>query len=192
MPDCPTCQRCGRVIPPPHYPSRPRKFCGNECKFAHQREHPVRPRAPRITQPCANPDCGNEVTFLPGQRGAGRRSVRIINGKSYGYSDRVYCSLTCKHIGQRAIMTGRRPNGGIYTSPATFRVIARQEFIDKCALCGWDQAPCDVCHIIARKDGGTDDIDNVVMLCPNHHRLFDRGQIDIDVIHLVRPNCLRT
>jgi 5-methylcytosine-specific restriction endonuclease McrA len=88
-------------------------------------------------------------------------------------------------------MTGRRPSGGAYTSPSTFRLMIRREFYDCCAICAWDGAPCDVCHIVARKDGGTDTLDNVVMLCPNHHRRFDLGLIPAGVVRRARETVLR-
>jgi predicted restriction endonuclease len=87
-------------------------------------------------------------------------------------------------------MTGRRPANGVYTSPSTFRRMIRPGFIDRCALCNWAEAPCDVAHIVARKAGGTDDLENVVMLCPNHHRMFDLGLIPAEEIRTARTNCL--
>lgn len=70
--------------------------------------------------------------------------------------------------------------------------MVRLSFMDRCAICGWDEAPCDVCHIEPRKRGGPDVIENVVMLCPNHHRLLDRGQLDIERVREARRTILRT
>jgi hypothetical protein len=119
--------------------------------------------------------CGIEVPYLPSQR---KKS-----------SDLIYCSRRCKGIGHSAMMTGRR-YVTTYSSKHTFRVMARQEFIDRCAICGWDEASNDVAHIVARKDGGTDTIDNIVMLCPNHHRLYDTGRISQDAVLAARQNCV--
>ena len=139
---------------------------------------------PRETRPCAT--CGEPVTFLPSQRGAQRPPK-----PTYAYSDTIYCSRKCKGIGHSKLMTGRRPSQGNYTSHHTFRTMIRREFHDRCAICGWDEAPCDVCHIVARKNGGSDTLDNVVMLCPNHHRLFDRGTIAPGEVHAARSTILR-
>lgn len=50
----------------------------------------------------------------------------------------------------------------------------------KCEVCGFDQT-IDLCHIISHKEGGAFDIDsNLLILCPNHHRLFDSGQLKIN------------
>ena len=40
----------------------------------------------------------------------------------------------------------------------------------KCALCGWNEASCDIHHIIPKKYGGTDSHDNLIIVCPNCHR----------------------
>ena len=41
-----------------------------------------------------------------------------------------------------------------------------------CALCGWNELPCEVHHIIPREEGGTDDLDNLIYVCPNCHRIL--------------------
>lgn len=40
-----------------------------------------------------------------------------------------------------------------------------------CAICGWNEAACDIHHIIPKKDGGSDDNGNLIYICPNCHRL---------------------
>lgn len=51
-----------------------------------------------------------------------------------------------------------------------------------CALCEWDEARCDIHHIIARKNGGGWSDDNLIILCPNHHRMAHSRKISIDVL----------
>jgi len=41
-----------------------------------------------------------------------------------------------------------------------------------CAICGWNDAACDIHHIIPRSAHGSDDHSNLVILCPNHHRVL--------------------
>ncbi len=42
-----------------------------------------------------------------------------------------------------------------------------------CEICGENRST-DRCHIIPAKLGGTADADNILVLCPTHHRLLDR------------------
>jgi len=54
-----------------------------------------------------------------------------------------------------------------------------------CLSCGWDKTTCDVHHIIPRKKGGTDAHTNITVVCPNCHRLLDRGIMDATSIPTV-------
>lgn len=46
-----------------------------------------------------------------------------------------------------------------------------------CSVCGWNEAQCDVHHILPKKNGGTNDNSNLTILCPNHHRMIHEGAI---------------
>lgn len=39
-----------------------------------------------------------------------------------------------------------------------------------CVLCGWNNAKCDIHHIKDISFGGTNDMTNLIYVCPNHHR----------------------
>jgi predicted restriction endonuclease len=43
-----------------------------------------------------------------------------------------------------------------------------------CCVCGWDEEKIDLAHVIADRKGGKYILENIVPLCPNHHRTFDR------------------
>lgn len=45
----------------------------------------------------------------------------------------------------------------------------------RCVICGWDEATCDVHHI----NGRGDEHSNLIMLCPNHHRVAEEGGLDL-------------
>jgi 5-methylcytosine-specific restriction endonuclease McrA len=51
----------------------------------------------------------------------------------------------------------------------------------RCRVCGFDTL-VEVHHIIARRHGGPDTLDNLITLCPNHHTMADRGQIAQDAL----------
>ena len=48
----------------------------------------------------------------------------------------------------------------------------------KCCICGWNEASLDIHHIVPRKEGGSDNHNNLTAICPNHHRLAHAGKID--------------
>lgn len=45
----------------------------------------------------------------------------------------------------------------------------------KCVVCGFDKG-VEKHHIIKRRDMGSDESDNIVLLCPNHHWVADFGE----------------
>ncbi len=47
----------------------------------------------------------------------------------------------------------------------------------KCSNCGWNKCPCDIHHIMERKNGGSDEHHNLAYLCPNCHRMAHNGMI---------------
>ena len=49
-----------------------------------------------------------------------------------------------------------------------------------CSLCGWqfEDVSGDVHHIILRKDGGSNEHNNLTYVCPNCHRLIHSNKID--------------
>jgi len=44
-------------------------------------------------------------------------------------------------------------------------------------ICGFDITVA-VHHIMPRSEGGSDELDNLIVLCPNHHAMADRNLID--------------
>ena len=48
----------------------------------------------------------------------------------------------------------------------------------KCCICEWGLGSIDLAHIKPHRNGGEYAKDNIVPLCPNHHRLFDRNLLD--------------
>lgn len=57
-----------------------------------------------------------------------------------------------------------------------------------CSICDWKESTCDLHHIIHRKDGGLDNDENLVLLCPNHHRIVhDKtlNKYDVDYLKII-------
>ena len=47
-----------------------------------------------------------------------------------------------------------------------------------CEVCGWKYG-VDIHHILPIRNGGTNTSDNIIALCPNHHRLADKELVII-------------
>lgn len=54
-----------------------------------------------------------------------------------------------------------------------------EEDHDPCDICGEDRITHD-CHIVPRAEGGEYHRDNLVVLCPLHHHLFDHSRLSED------------
>ncbi len=44
----------------------------------------------------------------------------------------------------------------------------------KCLICGFDKI-IDVHHLVAKSKGGSHDLSNFIVLCPNHHEMMHHG-----------------
>lgn len=60
----------------------------------------------------------------------------------------------------------------------------------KCQICGWD-GPCDRAHIIPKSKGGTYKSNNVLILCPNCHRLYDYGLLSMFYLEKAQQDCVK-
>jgi hypothetical protein len=104
-------------------------------------------------------------------------------------------TLTCVHCGSTAEGKGRKPkrfwcsylcklkSGALKVPPRSVSNLNNQAFRDEygtaCLVCGYDRC-IDYAHIIPHRQGGTAHPDNIMALCPNHHRLFDAGKLTDD------------
>lgn len=144
------CVACGKDF---KAASRRTRLCSIECRTAWLRINPPNERK-KILFHCAN--CGKETYRSPHQ-----------------VKDRIdySCSEKCRRI------IVARKNTGIKTDA---KKLAAQRDGWKCQICGFDVL-VEVHHIQPRRrngGGGTDDLGNLITLCPNHHAMADRGLID--------------
>lgn len=66
---------------------------------------------------------------------------------------------------------------GISYKKQSYRILF-ERYNGKCIVCQFDEI-VEVHHILPRYLGGTDDLDNLALLCPNHHALADRNQLHV-------------
>lgn len=84
-----------------------------------------------------------------------------------------FCSDSCS---QKAYRAKQRIRG------INIKYIQRSLQHLSCCICGWQEATRDIHHIIPVSKGGTNDMSNLVVLCPNHHRMAHSNLISEDVL----------
>ena len=63
---------------------------------------------------------------------------------------------------------------------SSFRDNVMAAYNSKCVICKTQLDLPEACHIWPVAGGGPDTVDNGIPLCPNHHKAYDKGIIDID------------
>lgn len=61
-----------------------------------------------------------------------------------------------------------------------------EKYGGKCAVCSFDEV-VEIHHIVPKRAHGTDDPENLILLCPNHHAMADRGMLFIKDINGLNP-----
>jgi len=74
--------------------------------------------------------------------------------------------LACRRIVSRAVLDAKSIKD--FSKRTVTKIMKRANVC--CALCGWKEASCDIHHIVAKSKGGTNNMDNLIILCPNCHR----------------------
>jgi hypothetical protein len=145
------CENCGAEMIVPVTGKRRTKYCSRKCYDARRSDAKVKVE-------CET--CGKDFDL---GRSARRR--------------RRFCSRTCSGKAHSGTKANSFKHGGRTVKARKDRM--KRLAINGCAFCSWNEAPCDVHHIVAIKDGGSDSFSNLIVLCPNHHRLADRGSITV-------------
>jgi 5-methylcytosine-specific restriction endonuclease McrA len=147
-----------------------------------------------------------ENTFLAkakeSTRGGARFCSRSCSG-SHSNKIRPYVDLLCKKCGKsfstkckQALYCSKECS---YRKSTSYRYrnhlnakIKKIISTSICFNCGWDKTTCDVHHVIPRKKGGTDELHNLIIVCPNCHRLADRHLLNLTTIPTVANKTLNT
>lgn len=169
------------------YENQPdQKFCSRPCYFEYKKALGNN----RVVSHCAK--CGKEILRWPSQ-------LTVLNycSKSCANSAnhptnrpcKVYLpkhnQVTCQNCGRIFSVFGYRSHIAKYCSKdcyyqakTTHKPKARQNGLRHypkcCAVCGFDITVA-VHHITPRREGGKDAVANLIVLCPNHHAMADRG-----------------
>lgn len=128
--------------------------CSWKCRIARQRNEVWAPKRAKNLRQCE--ECGKEFWVRPSQ-------VIRYGGK--------YCSRRCMGLDFRSELPPPVP--GFYMS-AHWRDI-RKQVLDRdgnaCVQCGFDGKGLHAHHIVEKRNGGDEDLNNLVTLCnPCHQR----------------------
>lgn len=84
---------------------------------------------------------------------------------------------------ERGQVVGLQPLRDTVTRPQRRALTARDL---GCAARGCTRPPamCDAHHLVRRADGGSHDLDNLVLLCRRHHVLWHLGKITLADLHV--------
>jgi len=100
------------------------------------------------------------------------------------YSEAKYCSQSCKLKVYRKLQKDKE------ASIATFYRILANTF---CEICSWNETNRDLHHIIPVSQGGKTTLDNIISLCPNHHRMAHRGMLSKEeLLAAIEPRIQKT
>jgi hypothetical protein len=169
------CANCGKEIIRPQwrFNTKPMKhyFCSKKCygqyKSKHADEYPLSKIKHRFI-------VATELTenLLRKEYSENRLRIKDISRKyNCGYST-IQARLKKYNI---KTDRGRYRKGN---SEAYWRKYFQRKY-KGCQHCGWDKDVCDVAHIKSRKKGGEYIEKNLLYLCPNCHRLYDKGKLKI-------------
>ncbi len=175
------CEYCGKPVRRKASEVRNHVFCSRDCSNKAQSEalkmHPELRENRGIPIVCAT--CGKTFYVKP-----------------YRAEKSKYCSRACFGIARfgeprdstnsPSVAGYRNPNYKGSSNNVTARSLAFSRFGKRCMVCGFDVIVA-VHHIQLRSNGGTNDLTNLIVLCPNHHAMAHAHLISIDeLIHLNR------
>lgn len=88
-------------------------------------------------------------------------------------SDTKYCSKSCKQKWYRKQQVTTE-----YATKSLQRILGHLP----CELCGWCESTRDVHHITPISEGGQNKLNNVIVVCPNYHRMIHKNLISKDAL----------
>lgn len=57
---------------------------------------------------------------------------------------------------------------------------------EKCCVCNWSKCGIDLSHLVPYNQGGNYAYDNIIPLCPNHHKQLLEDKLDIKEMESVQ------
>lgn len=110
---------------------------------------------------------------------------------------RVYCSEECKRTaGNKKAYDSNPTKFANHNHKGYISKTIISNYKGRCAICGWRASEeliktntgiqyaygNEIHHIIPVSQNGSADLDNLILLCPNHHKQANLGLISIEVL----------
>jgi len=122
---------------------------------------------------------GSDVSALP--------DIFQTTGNYHNDRNEPYSQQGDEQQRRRVSVTSQR-----YNRDPRFKSEVLSAYDRKCAVCSIQLGIIEAAHIIPHShENGSDDIQNGLALCPNHHTMFDSGLIGISETHRVLVNWKR-
>jgi hypothetical protein len=106
--------------------------------------------------------------------GCSKKTTHKKLRKDGTYSWRIRCWT---HERDKTPYPGQPPAREKNKKGSMFRVLASE--LGACVKCGWDKVSCDKHRLVPGCQGGKYEKDNIVMLCPNCHRMAHYGILEL-------------
>ncbi|MBI2144432.1 HNH endonuclease [Candidatus Woesearchaeota archaeon] len=100
------------------------------------------------------------------------KQVKVIHAK--GYCEYCYNKIFYTEYSRLA---SRKQYSGI--TKEVFDKLPK-----KCLICGFDKI-FDVHHLVAKSKGGSHTLDNLIVLCPNHHKMLHHADYRQEMLALI-------
>ena len=174
-----TCPQCGKTFyRKPSEINSDNSYCSRVCA-AHAKSRAIEnlpelrgePGRAKVCQHCGD-------TYFP---------------KPYRWAESKFCSHACAAAhrfgkplphAKKDIAGDKNPNFRGTNNHVTARKNATKYLGQKCMICGW-ATHVQAHHIVPRRHGGSNNLDNLIMLCPNHHCMADDGMITIEELQKI-------
>lgn len=154
-----TCLTCGKDFTYRPFTGRSGKFCSRECYHRGQKLGLTNHKPPTEHHFTCQ-QCSKEFIVK------GRQKLDT-------YHSYKYCSRECYNTAQRTGKAKRRE--------ANARALIRCKEGKTCAICGFFRF-IETCHIVPASRKGEYTRENILYLCPNHHRLFDERMLNAEEV----------
>lgn len=153
------CHQCGKDIAIINKYSKNKKFCNSSCAAIYnnaRRDPPTEEHKKKVSESLKKRYASDNPPKVKPPK-----EQSILVGKSTKYK---YKGLDIKSIAE-------------CSSRTVSKILKRMNV--GCSRCGWKEATCDIHHINGRKVDDPHNHKNLIILCPNCHRIVHNHKIDL-------------